>query len=414
MGRIMKATFLMLAVIALAGCSTGNTASGTLQTSGHAISENSVSGSVISESAPDTDSQDREGEILLKQVGGRTANDNNKYAPNQDGDVLFQYDLKEKTIKTFPMNIASVEWVTNEWLYYRSDGTKLWRMPIEKSEKGDRLKLKNKERLLKGYDIYHIIYMTDSYLLMEMGTNQDNETLCKYDLKSGRLTELMGSKELGSFPKVYYDKQEDPIVLNGNLFIEGEKSLFCLDPESGESAVVNSVGRKGITCYEKSGSILYFVLDEELYQYESMSKKVSCLIPEERFIEGVDNLGLGLVSSVNIKNIYLEKGSMYFVLYVERMEEGRKELTYMKDELFSASEDHFSQLHHEDTLMDYLDQKGWYNKSTEDNDFIIYDNMSGISDIHDGIIYAWYRKKKDGGNQEVQYDIMTKRIKENI
>ena len=40
--------------------------------------------------------------------------------------------------------------------------------------------------------------------------------------------------------------------------------------------------------------------------------------------------------------------------------------------------------------------------------------MSGISDIHNGIIYVWYRKKKDSRYQEMQYDIMTKRIKEKI
>lgn len=57
----------------------------------------------------------------------------------------------------------------------------------------------------------------------------------------------------------------------------------------------------------------------------------------------------------------------------------------MKDELFSAPEDRLSQLHHEDTRMDYLNQKGWYKKSTEDNRY-----------------------------QEMQYDIMTKRIKEKI
>ncbi len=86
----------------------------------------------------------------------------------------------------------------------------------------------------------------------------------------------------------------------------------------------------------------------------------------------------------------------------------------MKDELFSAPEDRLSQLHHEDTRMDYLNPKGWYKKSTEDNDCIIYDYMSGISDIHNGIIYVWYRKKKDSRYQEMQYDIMTKRIKEKI
>lgn len=110
------------------------------------------------------------------------------------GDALFQGKLDtepDEYDKTIDMEIISLEWVTNEWIYYTSgyDGG-LWRIPIEKTEKGDHLKIKKQERLLKknGND-YYIIYMTDSYFLMEKW-NDDKEGICKYELESGKITDV--------------------------------------------------------------------------------------------------------------------------------------------------------------------------------------------------------------------------------
>lgn len=417
--KIMRAVSLALAMTVFTGCSMGNTASVMPEASGSTISEEAVrkdevSGSAVSGNMTGRDSQDKETKEPSRQVGNPSTNDDNEYVRDRYGDAIVQYDLKGNLIKTIPMDIDGVEWVTNEWLYYTSgyDGG-LWRIPIEKTEKGDHLKIKKQERLLKknGND-YYIIYMTDSYFLMEKW-NDEKEGICKYELESGKITDVIGSEELGEDEELefYDDEMCNLIVINGNLFFEGEKELFCLDLESGESNVIYSTGRYGISSYEKSGNVLYFLLDNALYQYDSISKKVACLISEESFIKEVDKLGLGFVVDPDVTEIYLDKGTMYFILKAEWLRKGKKGF-YEKDELFSAPEGHFEQLHREDKLMDYLDKKGWYKKDTEEDYFISYENTSGINEFYDGSVYAsWYLTEESVECQVVKYDLTTKKIK---
>lgn len=412
--KIMRAVSLALAMTVLTGCNMGNTASVMPEASGSTISEDEVSGSAVRGNMTGRDSQDKETAELSRQVGNPSTNDDNEYVRDRHGDAIVQYDLKGNLIKRIPMDIDGVEWVTNEWLYYTSgyDGG-LWRIPIEKTKKGDHLKIKKQERLLrKDGNEYRITYMTNSYFLMEKW-NDDKEGICKYELESGKVTELIGSEELGEAEEsgFYDDEAGNPIVLNGNLFFEGEKELFCLDLESGESSAIYSAGRYGISSYEKSGNVLYFLLDNALYQYDSISKKVACLISEESFIKEVDKLGLGFMVDPYVKEIYLEKGTMYFILKAEWLREGKKGF-YEKDELFSAPEGHFEQLHREDKLMDYLDKKGWYKKDIDENYCICYENTSGINEFYDGSVYAsWYLTEESVECQVVKYDLTTKKIK---
>lgn len=324
---------LTLAAILFTGCSIGNTASSTPETSGSAVSENlmnkkETSGGAVGEDAPHRDSQNQETAAHPEQVGGHYRNDDYEYVRDRYGDALVQYDLKGNLVKTIPMDNDGVQWVTNEWLYYISaDDGGLWRIPIVKTKKGDHLKTEKKERLLKeSENNYNIAYMTDSYFLVELW-NDEGQTICKYDLESGKLSELMGSKELGEAFEFYDDEQGNPIMLNGDLIFEGEKELFCLNPESGESKAIYSVGKTGIMSYEKSGSVLYLLLDNAFYQYDSISKKISCLISKESFFKEVDKLGLGIMMYPKVTEMYLEKGTMYFLLKVEWYRKGKKVFT---------------------------------------------------------------------------------------
>ena len=64
-----------------------------------------------------TDSEPR----VTRQAGSKCANDDNKYAVARWGDALFQGKLDtepDEYDKTIDIEIISLEWVTNEWIYY--------------------------------------------------------------------------------------------------------------------------------------------------------------------------------------------------------------------------------------------------------------------------------------------------------
>lgn len=222
---MMKIASLALAVSLLTGCRISNTAKGTPEISGGAVSESVA--------------------VFPRQAGSKDANDNNKYAVARWRDALFQGSLDaepDQYDQTVYMDISSVEWVTNDWIYYTAYGDTeeewLWRMPIEKTKKGNKPRKEKKEKIFKKYEV-SVIYATDTYLIVKICDDEEfHYCLCKYDLGTKKLTELTGYRELGDFWFPATDESDNPMVVNGDLLIEGEENgeerLFRVNLETGK------------------------------------------------------------------------------------------------------------------------------------------------------------------------------------
>ena len=430
---IGKIFSLTLAVSLLTSCSMGNTASEIPEASGGAIS-GGVTSSLDVSAVQGTKAEIR----TTQQVGSKYANDDNKYVMERWGEALFQGKLDtepDQYDKTIDMEISSLEWVTNEWIYYTvyvnntyTEEEELWRMPIEKTKRGDKVKKDKKEKLFRKYDIT-VTYATDSYLIIENRDEERRASLWKYDLDTRKLEELIGYKELGDHCNVLDDRtvNQNPHVVNGNLIIEGEKKLYRVDPETGDSAVLlwyyGSWDSAGVDDWAQSGSILYFLMGNTLYQYDGIDRRVSSLVQIKTLKETLDNLEQGKIWKIHVNVLYVDSGRVYLVIKTKRMGQKReddpyKKKYYKKLELFSAPEDNLGQLRREEILMDYLDKKGVYEEGEKDyddddpteDDYCIYDHTESIENIFDGMVYARY-ETKNGKDHYVKYDTQTQKIK---
>lgn len=367
---------------------------------------------------------------VTRQAGSKCANDDNKYAVARWGDALFQGKLDtepDEYDKTIDIEIISLEWVTNEWIYYTvyvddmyMEGQELWRMPIEKTKRGDKVKKDEKEKLFSKYGIT-VAYAADSYLIMEIKDEEWQLSLCKYDLDTGELEELIGYKELGGYCEVLDDRSvnQNPHVVNGDLVIEGEKKLFRVDPETGESAVLCSLDLIEVDDWGQSGSILYFLMDNALYRYDGISRRVSSLIQKKTLKEVVGKLGKGKIWDISMHDLYVDRGRVYLVIETERLGQIQEDAPYRKEyynkiELFSVPEDDPEQLQREDKLMDYLDTKGIYVEGDSDDpregDYCVYDHTESIEDVRDGMVYACYETQNRKKDHYVKYDTRTQKI----
>ena len=413
---------LILAASLFTGCSMGNTAGVASEASGSAI-RSVVTGSSVMSAEPGTDSETG----TTRQAGGKYANDHNKYAMERGGGALFQGKLdteSDEYDKSIEIEIDSLEWVANEWIYYTVyvdnaywEGEELWRMPIEKTKKGDKVRKDKKEKLITKDEI-SVVYATDSYLIMVIG-DKEGRDLCKYNLNSGKQKELIGNKELGDYGYVLDDDSGNPHVVNGDLVIEGERDLYRLDPETGESAALCPLDSEGVWGQRQSGSILYLLMNESLYSYDGTSRRVAPFIRKKTLEEAVEKLGKGKIWDIDVSDLYVDGGRVYLVMDTERLEPSREDTPYRKEyynktELFSLPEDDPEQLCREDKLIDYLDRKGIYEEGDSDDprecDYCVYYHTESIEDVRDGMVYACYQTENYKEYHYVKYDTRTQKI----
>lgn len=407
----MKIASLVLAVGLFTGCSVTNTANDTPGASGGA-----VSGSVASEEGK---------EELAVQKRSYLENSDNRYDISYGDDyngVLIQYRLDGTLVKKSKTEIEDIEWVTDEWLYYRTENEKtdmetLWRIPIKKTEKGDQLLTDKKEKVLKLYSM-QIEYVTDSYIIMDIYQDGDAKNkklsgICKYDLKTGKLTELISKDEEAD--SVW--GSEYPLMWEGNLLFEGYEKLYILNPEKEHVSSCYSFGESE---YLDDGAItgneFYFLVSDKLYRYNFHTKKTECVISDKKFLKAVQNLNLGNIKSFYTEEMYLNQGRVYFCVEIEwtKKKGSEQECHYNKDELFSVSLDDPGKIRHEDKLMDYLDQKGKFRKYSYGTGWSYYSSIC-IEGFVDGKVLASYSKRHDGEDYKyryVLYDIQSGEIQD--
>ncbi len=337
--------------------------------SGRAVSGDVVSGSVVSEK-----------DVEAAHIGQSFFENDDNWYDWQDGAdeeyaALIQYRLNKKTkVREIKMEIDQVEWVSNNWLYYRvqdeQDSDVLWRIPIRKTKTGDRLQIKKKERVMEA-DVIWVSYATDSYLILEIGEEAGEETgIYKYDLKKKKKNRLMSNKgNLGFLDLTghYIDDQKISwqqnycFMIDGELIEESEDKLYRLNPETEKAAVIFSKPNEERIEYVFYQGEFYFENDSALYHYNRESKKAECLITKKKMMKAVGKLKSAEIKKLTLRDIVPYKDKFYLPFGVQWKKEDPdtgKEAVYERDELFYIKTGQPDKIFFEDKLMDYLDEDG--------------------------------------------------------
>lgn len=257
-------------------------------------------------------------------------NDDNSYDVSYDNDnngYLVEYGLKSKKIvkKIGIKDINEVVWVTNEWVYYTKDNgnaASLWRIPIKKTEKADKLKVSEKEKLISMDDIGVYVYISDSYIIF-LGREKGNKiaSLFKYEINDKKYTKLFNmDMEYGN---ILYG-EDYPFIIDGMLFIYDDCNVYKLNPDTGESKkIYQSLSKDNeldFGLYDNiiSGDCLYFKDDgNNLYRYNVNADKAKCIISSDSFEKAMEKLNLCGKKSTEVhyylNSFYIYNGKMYFV-----------------------------------------------------------------------------------------------------
>ncbi len=387
---------LALACMLLTGCANGGTAG-----TGAAVSGGAVKGNVwVSKH---------------RQDGHRYHNDEYTYLTTKYGGILLQEDNDDdgdRYTDTVEMDIASVQWVTNEWLYYTTEGDHyediLWRAPIEKTKKGEHIKKNKREKLVRKY-LLDICCATETCLILEVMDREGATGIFRYDLDSGSCKELVNSKKTDGLC-VPTDDMSDPALVADGLLVESRDKLIRLDLDTGETTEIftfHEPTEDGMEAFVQQGDQVCFLEDNSLYCYDGNLGKVSCLVTESDFAKVVQRSG-GNKRVKSWDEIYLDQGNLYFICQIKEMrKQGTgKKAVYYRTELYHAPREDPQRISREDILLDYLEKEAGYEKDPDDGSF---EELGWIGDIRDGKVTVWCPAEA-GSTDEIWYDLKTKKI----
>ncbi len=397
----IRLSALVLSVCLFTGCSIANTAGGESEADRKNAGGEAVSGSVAAE--------DDGGLDVRNQDCRENSNCHYSIVRDKEGNpYVAQSDLAGKQIKKIRFDIDGIEWVTDEWFYYTTvrDEDILWRMPVKKTERGEKLLTERKEKVLEGCN--EVYYATDLYVITDVWIN-GNWVLCKYNCKTEKRTELVKVKEEDDEAEVLWSVWY-PLMWQGKLFFERRDKLCLLDPEDGEVSPLHTFDssegdwreRYILEDYGLKGDELYYKTENDnVYRLNCSTKKSECVLGRAEFREEVRRLPYGDIKDIYFELMWLDQDRIYFsfvIGWTERDKTTGKKAVCHKDELFSAALSDLTQLRHEDKLMDYLDKKG-------------EGNGGGILGGWDGVIAAIYHPKENAfEDRYVIYDIRTEEI----
>lgn len=252
-----------------------------------------VSGDAVSGQAVSGDAVKAEKETKRENENNhRFATDTNFYLPyggdswekDRDGFIMYlKEDISQKE-KVKVDKLASLLYVTGEGIYYFKSDNTLWRMPVEKNEKGtDVPKPQQEEKILEEKD--GIIadsgcYVNDSYIVY---LTYEGDAV-KYDRKTGKKSSHRlegniasisyineGSLIVGNMYSGYFhwdltedtwtqffeneDTGEDAIAVNGNFYFyvaseetRGREEIRLYDAKEREDKVFASEGQLDKAC----------------------------------------------------------------------------------------------------------------------------------------------------------------------
>ncbi len=406
----IRLSALVLAACLFTGCSIANTAGGESEADRKNAGGEAVSGSVAAE--------DDGGLDVRNQDCRENSNCHYTIVEDKEGNsYIAQSDLAGKQIKKIRFDIDGIEWVTDEWIYYTTvrDEDILWRMPVKKTERGEKLLTERKEKVLE--ECIEVYYATDLYVITDVWIN-GNWVLCKYNCKTEKRTELVKVKEEDDQAEVLWSVWY-PLMWQGKLFFERRDKLCLLDPEDGEVSPLHTFDSSEgdwreqyiLEDYGLKGDELYYKTENDnVYRLNCSTKKSECVLGRAEFREEVRRLPYGDIEDICFDLMWLDQDRIYFSFTIEWTERDKttgKKAVCRKEELFSAALNDQTQLRHEDKLMDYLDKKG----KRKVTDVLEYRYLGEILGGWDGVIAAIYHPKENTSEKRYAiYDIRTKEI----
>ncbi len=417
----IKASFMVLAVIFLYGCANSPVSGTGTYTAGGIIGENAITGEAISGSIVSVRDDGSE-----KNGKSRYENDDNRYKENEEFDGLIQYRLDGTKVREIELQIDEVQWVSNEWVYYTGWNEQyqdtLYRIPIEKTRKGDRLLTDQREKIWSSSGIV-IYYATDSYLILER--ESDHAELYKYYLKTKKKTKLIAGEEdvsplsmAGHFvdDTLVPDSQDHTLMLDGELFFETYRNLYRLDPETGKIAAVCPTGEKYVDFALYRGEF-YFLRDNELYYFNRESKKAELYLSEEKLIQQLGKLESKELTKLSSREMALARGRIYLAFGMEWRQKDRetgKDVLYQRDGLFHVDITEPGRVAREDVLMEYLDQKGRYERTASGAGSLRAEHTCSFEEYLEGTacFVHCYKKKGKEHCRYIFYDLATKEREE--
>ncbi len=366
-----------------------------------------------------------------------------------DKNFLVQKKLDGTTVRRFYIkDLYQLNRVTDEWIYYcvyREDDMdddncrlcEVWRAPAGKETDGDHPVLEKKERLLSMYHLTDLCVL-DSYIYYlggEDGVEDGKMTLYRYDLETKRPIPVMGDKKLEEAAFVWRKQEEKgPLMLQGQLFLSDEDSLYSLKADSGEWKQIYygedlsflSSGSE----IERCGENIYFSPDnKQIYRYGGMAEKAERVIPKDAIQAKLEEISLwgrkGHEGEGSIYGIMVYHGRLYLtvgVSWTQRMrlklteaaeaEEGGAEADWRcsRTILLSAAAE-FGELTYESAVSDYFAEHAKYVSQDKFNERVHNEDSSlGVLNEKE-ILLSCNRSRYFNAPVYAAYDPETKKIR---
>lgn len=389
----MKRLKYITAGLALCGILAGLTGCGPANTAEVSGTSGEVSGSAVE--LPNTDKDVKMASTHQNAGRNRYANSDNMYNVNgfwsdtdeKDYSILIQMKPDGNVVDKIEIeDLLDVLWVNDEWIYYitETDGRKeeLCRIPIEKTDRGDKLKVAEKEKLFEvDGEIANDLVVTDTSIFYGCSDGIDEEKLCRYDLDSGESVVLLEDEDVDSL--ILFNGNDEylrelwPVVVANNLIVRTQRGgvcdgLYTLDLESSElKNFYSGLSNSWLDNIAQSGDNIFFMPDKKRQQiYRFDGQKTECVLKKGELVEKMSELDLSVEGEISITEIFSYKDRLYFFVTLEMESEPNR--PYMINEvtsLLSAPVDNVTQMRHEEKLTDYL--------RNETNFIYLYDDSQG-------------------------------------
>lgn len=320
-----------------------------------------------------------------------------------DGDdrwTLIQQGLSGRGMTRHEIPELTAVWgIAGDWLYYTTEKQTeeedteetLWRMPIGKTEKGEVLLPAKKEKLVTMsvlIDMYESIYVSDSCLVFE-GEMPDDDfiRLYRYDLQTKKCEPLFKEREFAGCDLTFTSDHE-LAVFDGQLFIQTDKALYSLEPESGKMVRLIDKKDENYVFMEQCGDSMYITTDHrQIYRYDGRGKKPVCVVSKDIFRKKLEELQLwgeaGAYKDHEINGVYACEDRLYFSVTADwSKKKAADQWSSMGFILFYADIENIEELGFEDRLWDF-EKTIWENneKLTLElpDDFPLQDEVYGPS-----------------------------------
>ena len=225
--------------------------------------------------------------------------------------------------------------VTDSGLYYikyheddddedngeENDNGSLCRIPIQKTDKGDKLLIEQSETTFQPEEsIPDDIYITDKYIIYT--TYQGR--LYKQTLSEKTPQLLYEWKDMKKYDEVaYFNLMRDYntnhlIQKDGLLFLAMYTGIFTLDPDSGELHQIHTDEYDNDHSQAAFNGNLYITCGNEVYLYDGTTDQAVCLLDTDAIYQSVDTVNPWSDSDTEtnrhcrIKGIYPDGNKIYY------------------------------------------------------------------------------------------------------